>query len=99
MHHHAAGLARLTRRTHAPGLAQQLLRDHTSAALSARERALLDHAAQLTQTPPRMSEADLQRLRAVGLTDRDLLDLNLTVAYFAYVNRIAEGLGVSIESP
>lgn len=36
----------------------------------------------------------LEPLRAVGLTDRDIVDANQVVAYFNYVNRIAEGLGV-----
>ncbi len=44
-----------------------------------------------------MSEADLDPLRAVGLSDRDILDANLCVAYFAFVNRIADGLGVALE--
>jgi uncharacterized peroxidase-related enzyme len=60
-----------------------------------RERALVDYAAKLTCTPPNRSETDLAPLRAAGLCDRDLLDANLTVAYFAYVNRIAEGLGLA----
>jgi uncharacterized protein YciW len=37
-------------------------------------------------------------LRASGLTDRDIVDLNQVVAYFNYVNRIAEGLGVELEA-
>ncbi len=44
-----------------------------------------------------MAESDLDALRAAGLSDADLLDANLVVAYFAYVNRIADGLGVQLE--
>jgi alkylhydroperoxidase family enzyme len=36
-------------------------------------------------------------LRAVDLSDRAILEANLVVAYFAYVNRIADGLGVRLE--
>ena len=32
-------------------------------------------------------------------TDRGVLEANLVVAYFAYVNRIADGLGVALEPP
>ncbi len=42
-----------------------------------------------------MTESDLGELRAVGLSDRDILDLTLIVAYFNFVNRIALGLGVA----
>jgi len=45
-----------------------------------------------------MLESDLVPLRAVGLTDRDIVDLNQVVAYFNYVNRVADGLGVELEA-
>ena len=41
-----------------------------------------------------MTESDLGELRAVGLSDKDILDLALVTAYFNFVNRIALGLGV-----
>lgn len=52
------------------------------------------HAEKLTSAPSAMTESDLGELRAVGLSDRDLLDLTLIVGYFNFVNRIALGLGV-----
>ena len=72
--------------------------DYTKADLTLRERALLDYAAKLTRTPWEMQESDLEPLRAAGLSDVDILDANLTVAYFAYVNRIAQGLGVELDA-
>ena len=74
-----------------------LARDYASAPLTQRERSLLDYAAKLTRTPGQMKGSDLEPLRSAGLSDRDILDTNLTVAYFAYVNRIADGLGVALE--
>lgn len=71
--------------------------DHTKVDLSPREQALLDYAAKLTRTPWDVQEGDLAPLREAGLSDRDILDANLTVAYFAYVNRLAQGLGVEVE--
>jgi uncharacterized protein YciW len=38
--------------------------------------------------------SDLDAMQDCGLTDRDILDINQVVAYFAYVNRVADGLGV-----
>lgn len=56
---------------------------------------IVRHAEKLTSAPAAMTESDLGELRAVGLTDNDILDLTLVVAYFNFVNRIALGLGVA----
>ena len=45
-----------------------------------------------------MTESDLGELRAVGLSDQDVLDLTLITAYFNFVNRIALGLGVYFDA-
>jgi len=55
---------------------------------------IVRHADKLTSAPSAMTESDLGELRAVGLSDSDILDLTLIVAYFNFVNRIALGLGV-----
>ncbi len=55
---------------------------------------IVRHAEKLTSAPAAMTESDLGELRAVGLSDRDILDLTLVVSYFNFVNRIALGLGV-----
>lgn len=46
-----------------------------------------------------MTERDVDALRAVGLDDRAIVDANQVVAYFNYVNRVADGLGVELEPP
>ena len=56
---------------------------------------IVRHAEKLTNAPGAMTESDLAELGAVGLSDRDVLDLTLIVAYFNFVNRIALGLGVT----
>jgi len=58
---------------------------------------MLDYSNKLTRTPGAMTESDLTPLREAGLTDRAILDLNQTVAYYAYVNRVADGLGVVLD--
>jgi len=55
---------------------------------------IVRHAEKLTSAPSAMTESDLGELRAVGLSDSDILDLTLIVGYFNFVNRIAQGLGV-----
>jgi hypothetical protein len=68
------------------------------AILSPLERAVIDYADALTQTPWTPAERHVSLLRAHGLDDRAIHDLCAIVAYFAFVNRIADGLGVDIES-
>jgi uncharacterized peroxidase-related enzyme len=59
---------------------------------------IVRHAEKLTTAPGAMTESDLGELRAVDLTDKDILDLTLIVAYFNFVNRIALGLGVTFSA-
>ncbi len=58
---------------------------------------MLDYAAKLTERPADMIESDIERLREVGFKDRAILDITQIVAYYGYVNRIADGLGVELE--
>ena len=80
-----------------PELVAALQKDYRSAPLQPPDRAILDYAAKLTLTPWKMRAHDVQALRAAGLSDRAILDLNLVVGYYAFVNRLADGLGVPLE--
>ena len=42
--------------------------------------------------------ADVDALREAGFSDRDILDITEVVGYYAYANRIADGLGLETES-
>lgn len=76
---------------------EQLKLDYRQAQLSPSQRAMLDYAAKLTRTPWAVTKADIETLRAHQFSDRAILDINQIVSYFAYVNRIADGLGVELE--
>ncbi|MAG04199.1 MAG: peroxidase [Acidimicrobiaceae bacterium] len=58
---------------------------------------MLEMATKLTREPGKVVESDVGRLRRVGFSDRDILDIVEVTAYYAYVNRIADGLGVRVE--
>ena len=58
---------------------------------------MLAYAVKLTQAPGEMTAADAEALRAAGFSDRDVLDIAEVTAYYAYANRIADGLGVNPE--
>ena len=59
-------------------------------------RAILDYAVKLTLTPVLMQESDVEGLRAVGLTDEQILSTVAITCVFNFMNRLADGLGVEI---
>ena len=71
--------------------------DHRNAPVDPPTRALLDYASKLARTPAEMSGADVEELRAHGFDDLDITDLVHNVAIFAYINRVALGLGLELE--
>ena len=71
--------------------------DFATAGLSPQRLAMLRYAGKLTETPSAVSPADVDELRQAGFADRDILGIVEVVAYYAYANRIADGLGVQLE--
>ena len=65
------------------------LPEHTLAALAFAEK--------LTLTPQQMSQQDIQVLRGCGYSDEEIHDITQIAAFFNYINRIADGLGVPPE--
>ena len=59
---------------------------------------MLGYAVKLSLEPWNMQEADVQELRDVGFSNAGILDIVHVTGYYAYVNRIAEGLGVDLEA-
>jgi uncharacterized peroxidase-related enzyme len=78
-------------------LLAQLKEDYTQASLAPADRAMLDYAAKLTLSPATVTRNDVQALRRAGFDDQAILDIAQITAYFAFVNRTADGLGVSLE--
>ncbi len=58
---------------------------------------MLTYAVKLTHSPGDMTRDDVDALRTAGFSDRDVLDIVEVVAYYAYANRIADGLGIGTE--
>jgi len=59
---------------------------------------MLDYAVKLTNAPETMSREDVKILKDAGFADSDILDICQVTCYFNYVNRLADGLGVELES-
>jgi len=60
--------------------------------------ALLDYAEKVTRTPAICRHEDIDALRTVGWSDAAIHDAVQVVAYFNYINRIADALGVEPEA-
>ena len=78
-------------------LLSSLASDFTEAGLNAADQAMLVYALKLTRSPGEMVRKDAKALRSAGFDDRAIHDICAITAYFAFVNRIADGLGVELE--
>lgn len=68
--------------------------DRHALELPSRTSAMLEYAEALTRTPAAVIQRHIEAMRKEGLTDEDILSVNLIIAYFNVVNRMALGLGV-----
>ena len=55
---------------------------------------MLDFTVRLTEAPWRMTPEDVAGLRAAGFDDVGVLQITLIAAWFNYINRVADALGV-----
>lgn len=76
---------------------EALATDYRSADLSDVDRAMLDYVVKVTIEPGKIDESDIDALREAGFDDRAILDICQVAAYYAFVNRLADGLGVELE--
>lgn len=95
MTHHRRGLRRLLKDDE---LLARIDQGWESAGLSQARTAMLTYAVKLTLSPGEMVKTDVEALREAGFSDRDILDIAEVVGYYAFVNRLADGLGVTLEA-
>ncbi len=94
MTHHRRGLRRLLRDD---DLAQRIEDDFESAGLSDKRLAMLRYALKLTTSSKSVDKSDVEKMRQVGFSDTDILHIAEVTGYYAYANRIADGLGIPLE--
>lgn len=73
---------------------EKLIKDFNSIEFPEKTLIMLKYVDILTKTPDKISRNDIDNLRKKGFTDRTILDVNLIVSYFKFVNRIVLGLGL-----
>ncbi|MCV3271632.1 peroxidase-related enzyme [Roseobacter sinensis] len=72
-----------------PQLGEALVMNYRVARLDARQRAMLDFAAQMTTASATIEDADRTALRDVGFTDHDIWDIANVAGFFNMTNRVA----------
>ena len=72
-----------------PQLGEMLVMNYRVAPLDARQRSMLDFAAQITTASGTIEEKDRQALRDQGFSDRDIWDIANVAAFFNMTNRVA----------
>jgi uncharacterized peroxidase-related enzyme len=66
----------------------------TTIPLADADRAMLEYAEQITLDATKVTDAHHAELRAAGFDDRGILQITLIAAWFNYINRVADALGV-----
>jgi uncharacterized peroxidase-related enzyme len=72
-----------------PKLGELMAMNYRAAALSPKQRVMLDFAAKLTETPDRIAEGDRQALRDAEWTEAEIWDIAATASFFNMSNRMA----------
>ncbi|MGI4797051.1 MAG: alkylhydroperoxidase domain protein [Janthinobacterium lividum] len=75
----------------------RLLAEGVDVDLGERWNAVVAAAVALTMTPPSFGDAEIGRLRAVGLDDLDIADVIHSAAFFNWANRLMLSLGEPVQ--
>ena len=77
-----------------PTLPDRLRENPNAAAPDARTRAMLGYALKVTRDAHSCTPEDIEKLRAVGLSDEDIFDVVETASMFNFTNRLTSALGM-----
>lgn len=78
-------------------LVYHIARNWRAAGLDARDTAMLEYVEKLTRTPGQVTQEDVDKLRAEGFDDRQVLDIVLVCSMFNFMTRLADGTGTRAE--
>lgn len=77
-------------RTKQPLLADEIAINYRRAAISPRQRAMLDFAVKTATASHELEDSDFEKLREHGFSDDDIWDIGAVTSFFAYSNRMAD---------
>lgn len=84
----------LRRVTNDDALVEAVRRDYRTAPIDEADKVMLEYAEQITRDATGVTDAHHARLRTAGFDDRGILQITLIAAWFNYINRVADALGV-----
>jgi len=96
--HHYSGMARLIGDDeHSLEIRAALELHEPKKAFDKKHAAMLKYAEYLTLSPSEISKTGIKKLRDLGVTDGEILEVNQVTAYFCYANRTVLGLGINTD--
>jgi uncharacterized peroxidase-related enzyme len=72
-------------------------RDYRNAGLSAQQVGMLDYAAQISRDASKITAADIQALRELGLSDLNIADIALAASFRNFMSRYFDAVGATVE--
>ncbi len=82
-----------------PEAVQRLVTDYRTAGLSPREVAMLEYADKISTAPSAIAQADIDRLRAAGLSDQNIFDVALCACFRQFLSRMLNAVGADTDPP
>lgn len=76
---------------------EAIVKDYRSAGLTEQEVALIDFAIKMTDNASKISQRDIDRLRGLGLSDEDIVDVAATAAQRNFFSKLVDALGAEPE--
>ncbi len=77
-------------------LVMKIARDFRSAGLDEEDLAMLEYAEKITVHGEEIDQADIEKLRRAGWTEREILDIAALTCYRIFISRMADALGVEL---
>ena len=90
----AHGSVLIDKRFLSPDELNAVVSDHRSAGLDEAEVAVMDLAAKVVEDATAVEQADIDRLRSLGLSDQDILDVVLAAAARCFFSKVLDALDV-----
>ena len=78
-------------------LVDEIAKDWATSSISSVQMAMCEFAKKLTENPSKVIKKDIELLRSYNLSDKDISQIVQIIAYFNYINRVADGLGLEPE--
>lgn len=78
---------------------ERIARNHRLAGLDDVDVAIIDFAEKAASSPASTTQADIDHLKSLGLSDRDVFDISFAVAVRAFFATLIESLGTGAEEP